>query len=98
LLNALLFNNGYHTVHHHKPGVHWSELRKLHAEHAHNIHPALLQRSWCRFMVGTFIIRPFVPGLKPVDLSQVIDRAGPASELAARPAGTEAFALERKAS
>ena len=62
--------NGYHTAHHHRPGVHWSELPKLHAEHAHKIDPALLQRSWWRFMVWTFIIRPFVPGARPVRVSE----------------------------
>jgi hypothetical protein len=25
LLNAMLFNNGYHTIHHEHPGVHWNE-------------------------------------------------------------------------
>jgi len=30
-LNILLFNNGYHTVHHWKPGVHWTLTPKLHA-------------------------------------------------------------------
>ncbi len=62
LLNALLFNNGFHTVHHHHPGVHWSQLPALHAQHAHKIHPALLQRSWWGYMTWTFFIRPFVPG------------------------------------
>lgn len=59
VLNALFFNNGYHTVHHEKPGLHWSETPKLHAEVAHKIHPELLQKSWWRYMIGTFIIRPF---------------------------------------
>lgn len=30
--NKLTGNLGYHTAHHHKPGVHWSQLPGLHAE------------------------------------------------------------------
>jgi beta-carotene hydroxylase len=62
LLNLLLFNNGYHTVHHLKPGVHWSKTPALHERVKHNIHPALLQRSWWGYMIWTFLLRPFVPG------------------------------------
>ncbi len=70
VLNALLFNNGYHTAHHHKPGLHWSQVREYHAELAAKIHPSLLQKSWWGFMLWTFVIRPFVPGAKAADLSQ----------------------------
>lgn len=64
LLNALLFNNGYHTVHHEKPGVHWSLTPALHAETAPHIHPSLLVKSWWGFMTWMFLLRPFVPGAK----------------------------------
>jgi fatty acid desaturase len=59
VLNALLFNNGYHTVHHLVPGQHWSETPALHAEHGPKIHPALLQKSWWGYMAHTFLVRPF---------------------------------------
>jgi len=87
VLNCLLFNNGYHTVHHLKPGVHWSELPKLHAEHAQKIHPRLLQRSWWRFMFWTFVLRPFVPGAKTVNMSHEV-RAGGAPSPVVPSAGT----------
>lgn len=64
VLNALLFNNGYHTVHHYKPGVHWSQTPALHAEHVAKIHPALLVKSWWGYMIYTFLLRPFIPGAK----------------------------------
>jgi fatty acid desaturase len=59
-LNLLLFNNGYHTVHHLKPGVHWSELPLLHREHASSIHPSLLVESWIRYVGYTYFVRPFL--------------------------------------
>lgn len=67
LLNALLFNNGYHTVHHDKPGLHWSQTPALHAKVAENIDPQLLQKSWWGFMIRTFILRPFT-GERPTTL------------------------------
>lgn len=62
VLNALLFNNGYHTVHHMTPGLHWTKTPEAHAKVAHRIHPALLQRSWWGYMIWTFLLRPLVPG------------------------------------
>lgn len=42
VFNWLLLNNGYHTIHHMRPGIHWSLLPQKHAELvAPSIHPAL---------------------------------------------------------
>jgi fatty acid desaturase len=65
VLNALLFNNGYHTVHHWKPGVHWSQTPALHAAHAHEIHPELQVKSWWGYMAYTYLLRPFLPHARP---------------------------------
>ena len=62
VLNALLFNNGFHTVHHITPGLHWTKTPEAHAKVAQNIHPALQQRSWWGYMIWTFLLRPLVPG------------------------------------
>src|SRR5712671_2676716 len=65
VLNGLLFNNGYHTVHHLKPGVHWSELPKLHAEYEQRIHPSLLVDSWMKYIGRTYFMRPFTGAPAP---------------------------------
>lgn len=68
VLNALLFNNGYHTVHHITPGLHWTKTPEAHAKVAHHIHPALQQRSWWGYMIWTFVLRPLVPGARAPNL------------------------------
>jgi len=40
------FNNGFHTIHHMKPSLHWSQTPAAHAELVHpHIHPALEEPS-----------------------------------------------------
>src|SRR5258708_18470332 len=39
--NFMLFNNGYHTAHHNKASVHWSQLPDAHARIADRIAPHL---------------------------------------------------------
>jgi fatty acid desaturase len=64
LANALLFNAGYHFVHHEKPGMHWSEAAEAHKEVADRIDPVLQQRSFWGFMIGTYLLGPFIPALR----------------------------------
>lgn len=79
VLNALLFNNGYHTVHHDKPGLHWSRTPALHREYQKHIHPELLVKSWWGYMFYTFIWRPLTGAGAP---SLVVDK--PVAEGGAR--------------
>jgi fatty acid desaturase len=44
-LNWWVFNNGYHTAHHLRPGLHWSQLPEFHKEIQHHIDPGLERRS-----------------------------------------------------
>jgi fatty acid desaturase len=64
LLNALLFNNGYHTVHHHLPGLHWSLTPAEHRKMAHQIDPSLNEPSLIWYLVRTYALAPFIPGLR----------------------------------
>jgi beta-carotene hydroxylase len=41
--NWFVFDNGYHTVHHQQPGLHWSRYRALHEERAASMSPVLNQ-------------------------------------------------------
>lgn len=64
LLNTLLFNNGYHTVHHHHPGLHWSLTPAEHRRIAHQIDPSLNEPSMVRYLVRTYLLAPFIPSLR----------------------------------
>jgi fatty acid desaturase len=56
LLNYVTFNNGFHAVHHEKPGLHWSLLPAYHAENYHaHCHPALEQKSLLIYLWRTCV-------------------------------------------
>lgn len=61
ILNLMLFNNGFHTVHHDKAGTHWSLAPKNHAAIAHTIDPSLLERSIWWYLIRTYILGAFIP-------------------------------------
>jgi fatty acid desaturase len=55
LLNWLVFNNGFHTIHHEMPGLHWSQAPAAHAAQiAPHIHPNLDQRSLLAYLFRTY--------------------------------------------
>lgn len=61
VLNFLLFNNGLHTVHHHKAGIHWSKVPEAHKEIEHKIDPDLMERSFWWYILRTYILGIFIP-------------------------------------
>jgi len=61
ILNLMLFNNGFHTVHHDKAGTHWSLAPKNHAAIAHKIDPSLQERSIWWYLIRTYILGAFIP-------------------------------------
>lgn len=63
-LNFMLFNNGFHTIHHHKAGLHWYKVPEAHAEIEHNIDPILLERSFWWYIVRVYILSIFIPKFK----------------------------------
>jgi fatty acid desaturase len=56
LFNWLILDNGYHTIHHQQPGLHWSLGRAAHQRDiAPHIHPALDQRSILAYMWRAYV-------------------------------------------
>ncbi len=58
-LNFLLFNNGYHTVHHETAGLHWSKTPAEHMKMEHLIDDALLEKSFWWFIVRNYFFGLF---------------------------------------
>jgi len=54
--DVYLAHNGYHTVHHAEPGVHWSETRTLHERLASRIPAHLDEPSATRYMIRRYLL------------------------------------------
>jgi fatty acid desaturase len=55
--NWIMCNNGYHTIHHNQPNVHWSELDVLHeTECAKRMDPRLNEKSMVVYLFRTFVL------------------------------------------
>ncbi|MDP2274093.1 MAG: fatty acid desaturase [Archangium sp.] len=58
LLNWFSVNAGYHTAHHNKPGLHWTELPASHVKDvAPTMNPQLLQKSLLVYLARTYVLR-----------------------------------------
>jgi fatty acid desaturase len=63
VFNFLFFNNGFHTVHHDQPGLHWSELPAAHAKIASSISPQLNESNLVWYLFRQYVLAPFRPDL-----------------------------------
>jgi fatty acid desaturase len=55
-INTILFNNGYHAIHHLRPDAHWSELPQLHREFvSHLAKEELTQTSVLAFIFKKYL-------------------------------------------
>ena len=63
-VNLFLFNNGYHTAHHDKAFLHWSETPAEHNKIKHNIDPDLIEPSFFWYVIRTHILSIFIPSLR----------------------------------
>ncbi len=55
--NWVMCNNGYHTIHHNRAGLHWSVLAEAHARECRpRIDPRLDEPSMVRYLLRTFVL------------------------------------------
>ena len=69
LVNWWTYNNGFHSIHHDYPGLHWSLAPEAHArDYRGNIHPNLEQPSLFLYVFRAFVLnqRPWFDGSKLV--------------------------------
>lgn len=80
--NWIMCNNGYHTIHHNKAGLHWSKLAEEHRKQVTpRIDPSLDEPSMLLYLLRTYGYRFRRPKQRAVIQAEW---AAPASDLAAR--------------
>jgi beta-carotene hydroxylase len=57
--NWFVFDAGYHTVHHERPSVHWSQYAELHRARAGRVHPSLKAHSVLSFCLSNYVLGAF---------------------------------------
>jgi fatty acid desaturase len=63
LFNWFMMNSGYHTIHHRRAGLHWTELPRAHEiEVAPHIDPSLVERSMAVYLLRTYVLHLARPG------------------------------------
>jgi beta-carotene hydroxylase len=67
-INVLLFNNGYHTIHHQSPGLHWSTTPAAQKKIERFVDPSLNERSFWWYVVRVYLLAPFHPGFGTVSM------------------------------
>lgn len=62
IINFLLFNNGLHTAHHNKAGLHWSKIPAEHKKIEHLIDPQLIEKNgfWW-YICKAYFLALFIP-------------------------------------
>lgn len=61
MLNFLVFNQGYHTVHHRRPGAHWSRWPQMHAKVRDLIPLELQSDNLIAWLIRQYLIALFAP-------------------------------------
>lgn len=88
--NWIMCNNGYHTIHHNRAGMHWSELAEAHErEVVPRMDPSLDEPSMVWYLLRTYLLHPARPVVKALrdrelapDLASRADRRAAADDTA----------------
>lgn len=89
--NWIMCNNGYHTIHHNRAGMHWSELDEAHRrEVVPRMDPRLDEPSMIVYLLRTYLLRLARP--EPLDL-RASSAGGELETRAERRAEADATAL-----
>lgn len=93
--NWIMCNNGYHTIHHNRAGLHWSELAEHHARDVvPRIDPRLDERSMVLYLLRTFFFGWNRPVVHDVAAAERALASGLASREARRREAEEAARRE----
>lgn len=89
-MNFFLLNNGYHTVHHESPGLHWSEAKQEHEKIKDKIDPRLEEKSFWWMLFRVYILGLFSDRFKTksMRLERMQQEEGE-QEMMPEPAGAE---------
>src|SRR6185369_5796229 len=80
--NWIMCNNGYHTIHHNRAGLHWSVLHEAHArEVVPRIDPSLDEPSMVKYLLRTYLLNVRRPATRDVATAE---REAASIELAPR--------------
>jgi beta-carotene hydroxylase len=66
--NFMLFNNGFHTAHHHRASIHWSKLPEAHKKINHLIDPSLNEKVILIYLFKAYIIAPFIGRFRTISM------------------------------
>lgn len=70
--NYVMCNNGLHTIHHNRAGLHWSALQEWHDKEAvPRIDPSLNEPSMVLYLARTYFLRLSRPAKRAVALAEV---------------------------
>ncbi len=63
-INWVYFNIGYHTAHHDRPDLHWTELPDHHRQLVSQIDPRLVEPSFLWYLLRNYVLSIFRPSLR----------------------------------